>query len=187
MTMHGSSATEISGILLPRPSGRGSSRRRSQLRTRVGAAIVTAAIGCVGFFGSASAECINYADYLHWVGGVDTEDWVFGVAVSGTHAYVVHNISQPNRSGLQVIDITDPADPTIVGSVDTPGNAQGVAVSDTLAYVADRNSGLQVISIADPRNPWIVGTEDTPGSAWGVAVRDTLAYIADGGSGLQVI
>ena len=39
--------------------------------------------------------------------------------------------------GLQVIDITNPESPQIVGSVDTPGDACGVAVSGTHAYVAD--------------------------------------------------
>ena len=61
------------------------------------------------------------------------------VAVSGTHAYVADRLS-----GLQVIDISTPASPMIVGSVDTPDGALGIAVSGTHAYVADFRSGLQV-------------------------------------------
>ena len=66
------------------------------------------------------------------VGSVDTPGYAYGVAVSGTYAYVADC-----DSGLQVIDITNPASPQIVGSVDTPGSAYGVAVSGTHAYVAD--------------------------------------------------
>ncbi len=68
-------------------------------------------------------------------------------------------------SGLQVIDISDPANPTLVGTYDTPGYARGVAVSGDHAFVADGDSGLQVIDISDPANPTLVGTYDTPGDA----------------------
>ena len=70
------------------------------------------------------------------------------MAVSGTHAYVADD-----SSGLQVIDITNPQSPQIVGSVDTPDYAYGVAVSGTHAYVADRGSGLQVIDITESPEP----------------------------------
>ena len=46
------------------------------------------------------------------VGSVDTPGEAFGVAVSGTYAYVADY-----RSGLQVIDITNSQGPQIVGSV----------------------------------------------------------------------
>ena len=44
---------------------------------------------------------------------------------------------QDGGSGLQVIDVSDPENPTIVGSADTPGWAAGVYVSGNYAYVAD--------------------------------------------------
>ncbi len=45
-------------------------------------------------------------------------------------------------SGLQVIDVSDPANPAVLGFLDTRGGAAGVAVSGTVAYVADTSSGL---------------------------------------------
>ena len=66
------------------------------------------------------------------MGSVDTPGDARTWPISGTHAYVADG-----DSGLQVIDITDPASPQIVGSVDTPGSAEDVAVSGTHAYVAD--------------------------------------------------
>jgi hypothetical protein len=48
--------------------------------------------------------------------------------------------------GLQVIDISDPTAPVILGSVTSPGYATDVASSGDLAYVVD-GAGLQVIDI----------------------------------------
>jgi hypothetical protein len=63
------------------------------------------------------------------------------VADSGTHVFVADG-----ESGLQVIDVTNPASPQIVGSVDLPDNPNGVAISGTRIYVADGESGLQVLA-----------------------------------------
>jgi hypothetical protein len=41
---------------------------------------------------------------------------------------------------LQVIDVSDPANPQRVGGYDTSGSARGVAVSGNYAYVADGES-----------------------------------------------
>ena len=76
-------------------------------------------------------------------------------------------------SGLQVIDISDPTDPTLAGTCDTPGHARGVAVSGDHAFVADYAAGLQVIDICDPTDPTLVGSYDTPGECMGVAVAGT--------------
>ena len=42
-------------------------------------------------------------------------------------------------SGLQIIDVTNPASPVFKGSYNTPGSACGVAISGNMAYVADRS------------------------------------------------
>jgi len=99
----------------------------------------TCVLSCACLGGIARAECIDYGSYLHWVSGVNTPDYAYGVAISGSHAYVADGVA-----GLQVIDITDPASPQLVGGVDTPGEAFGVAISGSHAYVADYDAGLQI-------------------------------------------
>jgi hypothetical protein len=89
-------------------------------------------------------------------------------------------------SGLQILDISNPVSPVILGNVDTPGSARAVVVAGAVAYVADWDSGLQVIDISNPTAPTIVGSVDTPGSAGGVAVSGTLVYVADY-RGVQII
>ena len=133
--------------------------------------------------------------YINGQAGVDTVQWrpvlkgtydtsgdAIDVVISGNHAYVADQ-----RSGLQVIDISNPASPRLVGTYDTSGVATDVAVSGNHAYVADSAIGLQVIDISNPASPRLVSTYDTSDRALGVAISGNHAYVADGFSGLQVI
>jgi hypothetical protein len=90
-------------------------------------------------------------------------------------------------NGLQIIDISNPANPVAVGLYDTEGNALGVTLSGNYAYVAASSGGLQIIDISNPANPVAVGHYDTSGSAKGVALSGNYAYVADNGDGLQII
>ena len=76
-------------------------------------------------------------------------------------------------AGLQVIDVSNPANPVRVGGYDTSGYAYGVAVSGNIAYVADDDAGLQVIDVSNPASPVRVGGYDTSGNGEGVAVSGT--------------
>lgn len=104
------------------------------------------------------------------------------VDVLGNFAYVA-----AGSAGLQVVDVSDPVNPFIVGSVATPGNANDVKVYGNYAYVADDISGLQIVDVSAPNLPIIIGSIDTPGNAWDVVVKNTVAFIADYNSGLQII
>ena len=118
------------------------------------------------------------------VGSVDTQ-LRSGVFVVDSYAYVTGGNSR--KGGMQVIDITDPANPNIVGSVDTPGYATDIFVDGSYAYVTDITSGLQIIDISDPTNPNILGSVDTPGTSRGIYVKNSYAYVADNESGIQII
>ena len=52
------------------------------------------------------------------VGGYDTSGYAWGVAVSGNYAYVADD-----AAGLQVIDVSNPANCVRVGGYDTSGTA----------------------------------------------------------------
>ena len=123
----------------------------------------------------------NLFAVYHKLGSYDTPDYARGVAISGTTAYVADD-----EMGLQIIDVSDPENPSLFGSYNTPGYAKGVAIYGTTAYVADRYS-LQIIDVSDPENPSLLGSYNTPGYARGVAISGTTAYVADGYSGLQII
>ena len=55
------------------------------------------------------------------------------MALSGMLAYVADGAV----GGLQIVDVSNPAAPSVLGGVVTPGTAKGVDVSGTLALVAD--------------------------------------------------
>ena len=102
------------------------------------------------------------------VGSVDTAGTAHGVYVDDSYAYVADG-----DSGLQVIDVTNPESPVIVGSVGMQysGRARGVHVSGSYAYVVNdlgdfQNPvfSLEVIDISNPESPVSVGYFGTQGS-----------------------
>ena len=135
-------------------------------------------IGCVASLAGTVLAQDCQPEVVGSIGG----DSALGLAVSGGVAYVANGLS-----GLQVIDVSDAANPILTGAVDTPALARGVAVSGGVAYVADDDSGLQVIDVSDPSSPAIIGAVALPGSAWSVAVSGDVAYVADGLAGLFMV
>jgi hypothetical protein len=115
------------------------------------------------------------------IGTFDTPEAMAVVVRDGHYAYV-----GDYSSGLQVIDITDPSNPLLVGEV-SPGPILDLAVVGGLAYAACGMYGLYVINISNPSAPQLMGYTDTPGAARGVAVAGRYAYIADDAGGLKVI
>jgi len=112
------------------------------------------------------------------------------VVVSGQHAYIA-----ANEKGLQVIDISNPSLPAIVGSVAIPsfnGESRAIklAVDGSYIYVAAGDSGLQIVDVSIPDQPVIVGS-------WGagtvgrrildVAISSGYAYLADWYGGMQIV
>ncbi|NGX43125.1 MAG: hypothetical protein K940chlam7_01416 [Chlamydiae bacterium] len=116
------------------------------------------------------------------VGSYDTPGDARDVAVSGNYAYVADR-----DSGLQIIDVSNVANPTLAGSYNTPDRARGVAVSGNYAYVADASSGLQIIDVSNVTNPTLAGSYNTIGYVYGVALSGNYAYVTDGPSGLHII
>ncbi|MGD8413889.1 MAG: hypothetical protein PVF33_06640, partial [Candidatus Latescibacterota bacterium] len=106
----------------------------------------------------------------------------YGVTVEGSYAYIADR-----DSGLQVVDITTPESPVLVGSYDTPDIAFRIALDGNLAYVADHSSGVQVIDVTNPYSPVLIGSYDTPHTAFDVAIAGNYACIADEHTGLLVL
>jgi hypothetical protein len=87
--------------------------------------------------------------------------------------------------GLQVVDLADPRNPTVIGTCPT-GNANAVAVRGALACVADGSRGLLTLDVSDPRNPRLLGARKTT-EARAVYLKDRYAFVADGPAGLRVL
>jgi hypothetical protein len=98
---------------------------------------------------------------------------------------------------LWVLDLIDPAWPTVVGELSTTIPVEGarglrkIALDSTgtLAVVAAGPDGIVVVSTANPASPAIIGTYDASGTAYSVDLNEsgTLAYVAYGTTGLQIL
>jgi len=107
----------------------------------------------------------------------------FGVDVLGDYCYVANWYG-----GVQILDISDPVHPSIIGSLATPG----AAASDTRVcypylYYTDI-SGFGIADISNPREPVQVGYYQfkPPASAWGIDAHHNLVFVALGYGGMRV-
>jgi hypothetical protein len=83
---------------------------------------------------------------------------------------------------LQVLDISNPAQPRRVGFYPGANQANGIAVVGHYAYVTDQQTGLLVIDLSDPANPKRVGSLQTDDWTYGLAVSGNFAYVTAGQS-----
>ena len=84
--------------------------------------------------------------------------------------------------GLQLINVSDPTNPSLLGSFNMVFFA--VSVVGDIAYGAGR--GLQLINVSNPTNPSLLGSFNTAGTAFGVSVVGSIAYVA-AATALQLI
>ena len=120
------------------------------------------------------------------IGSFDTDGAATAVTTRGDFAFVTNA-----DFGLQIIDISNAASPTIVATIDTDGSASDAILSGdaATAYVADGSAGLKIIDVADSVNPFLMGAFDTDGNASQMVLssNDSYIYIADGDAGLKII
>ncbi len=108
-----------------------------------------------------------------------------GVQVSGSIAYLAVS-GNNDGSGLQIVDVSNPAAPSLLGSSSTPSldSAYGVFVKDSKAYVAHgvgslyNNPGLHILDVSNPAAPLVLGRYDTPARAKSVYVSGSTAYVS---------
>ncbi len=120
------------------------------------------------------------------IGSVGTGWAPYCVAVAGRYAYVVNY----DGDTLQVIDVSTPSAPVVVGSVSTgtESGPKSVAVAGRYAYVADygdNGHNLQIFDVSNPSVPVSVGSV-AAGYAESVVVSGHYAYVTGDGNPLQI-
>jgi hypothetical protein len=104
-----------------------------------------------------------------------------GIAVVPPRVYLVGRDPNATFGFLQVLDISQPAQPQVMGMLQLGGSvdAGGVAVRDGLAYVAFTDYGLRVINVANPAHPFLLGGVYIPlYGASAVTLVEDLACVA---------
>ena len=107
---------------------------------------------------------------------------ILKLAVKGHYAYA---IGWP--LGLQVLDISDPSKPLLLGASTDILSPESVTVSGDLLFVGDGTPGLSVFDLTEPINPLILGSIATRGVVEDISVTGHLAVLAEGGSGIEII
>ncbi len=101
--------------------------------------------------------------------------WAWGpcqaVDVKGNYAYI------GNGPTFQVLDISNPASPKIVGGYLTDGYVYNIKLSGNLAFVAI-GKGLLILNLSDPVNPAKLSEVDIKGGPLSVAIEGNLAYVS---------
>ncbi|MFB3907785.1 MAG: hypothetical protein ACE15D_05200 [Candidatus Eisenbacteria bacterium] len=103
------------------------------------------------------------------------------VRVVDGKAYVVYG------SGFAVFDVSDPANPLLLGRTYAYGGNHRVEVSWPYAFVG-RDNGIRIIDVHDPKHPTEVGCYQAEEMV-DFAITKNLAYVAcwDGESVLQIV
>ncbi len=99
-------------------------------------------------------------------------------------------MSRMRQGGLQIIDISNPAAPQLIGSFINPGTttiAKGIAVAGNYAYLAYGDDGLIIVDVSTPASLVKVGAYDTPSLSNSIFVKDDYAFIAGHDTGLLII
>jgi len=106
------------------------------------------------------------------------------IDVQGNRAYL-----QAGNAGLRILDVSNPAAPTLLTTYAMLGVTEGIQVVGRYAYLANYSAGLRVVDVADPNRLREVAYHDTPspGDVWGVDVHDGLVYLAAETNGLLVV
>ena len=113
-----------------------------------------------------------------------------GILDGSTHAYFAGTrLYVTCRTGLVVVDITNPAKPRIAGRAPEGflRNPRRIAVQLFYAFVTD-DEGVKVIDLKDPDNPRPVGGASVRlEDAQGLYAARTYLYVADGAEGLAIV
>lgn len=113
-----------------------------------------------------------------------------GADVVGSYAYL--------RIGprLAVLDVSDPAQPTLVGESEIlPGPGQysdtadirRISLASGYAYLPNGTRGLAIMNVLDPTHPTQEGCYASFWPVWDAAVVGDLAYVAAGEAGVRVL
>lgn len=124
---------------------------------------------------------ISKPDALEIVSYFETSGYPENLVLSDNYLFILDYFND-----LQIIDLTDIKNPTLVGSCDTPNYSSGLAIKGSYAYVSNPYYGLLAFDVSNPTLPSYTVHCHTPGAAWDVAIHGIRAFIADGSS-MQVV
>jgi hypothetical protein len=120
-----------------------------------------------------------------WMWGYSYDVDYNDVVARDGYAYIGNCDTWHMESGLEVVDISDPTQPTRVGFLYQSGCILEVALGLTHVYYHDWYK-IAVVDVSDPYHPTAVG-QLAMTDASGIYVQEPYLYVACGGYGLKVV
>lgn len=129
------------------------------------------------------------------IGSCSVFPWIMDVVVSGNYAYTANwtlgGSSGANMGVMNIVDVSDPQNPTVVARIDSlVGAANAVYWDSNYVYVATRNyravdstdvpGGVRVVDVHDPTRPKVVAGYDLlwPHDGFDVKAKFPYVYVA---------
>jgi hypothetical protein len=115
---------------------------------------------------------------LDEIGSYDSLTLGNGVAVQGNYAYVIDAVS-----GLEILDISNPTNPSLVGSYNPPWMEYDLCIRGDKAYIGSGSSepymgAFSIVDISDPDNPSLLGSASFNWEVLEVEADGNYAYAA---------
>jgi hypothetical protein len=96
-------------------------------------------------------------------------------------------ITTYRKSGLEIIDISEPNSPTKIGFYETPGSPIGFVVSNDIVYLPS-DTELHIVNVSDPENPVKEGQFMTNGGrAAHAELNESKLYLTVWGEGFYIL
>ena len=106
---------------------------------------------------------------------------MMGLCLDGTTLYAI------GGGTLYALDVSEPANPTLLGSLDGMDNNRQIVVSDGFAYVVSRETGMRIVDVSDPRNMKLRSLYDSVEFATGIDVVGKTAFLSERIYGVEAV
>jgi len=128
---------------------------------------------------STHGECIDYGEYMQWLGCAKDFPLAEMVAVAGDFAYITYSNGSPEN--FWVVDISNPSTPETVAAL-TVGNVPCFPIaSGNYVFIYDCHSGdptLDVVDVSTPESPFVTASLPMSAVAYGTALANDHLYVA---------
>jgi hypothetical protein len=111
---------------------------------------------------------------------------IAGVEFEGDYAYVASSSTDAKAGGLEVVALTNPANPQLIGRGIGVETLTSIQVIGSQAYVGTPSGGLKVFDLTNPTEPRLSRDLDIGGQVQGFALAGSYAYMAVAKQGLAV-
>ena len=106
---------------------------------------------------------------------------MMGLSLDGKTLYVI------GGGTLYALDVSEPANPKLLGSLDGMDNNRQIAVSDGFAYVVSRETGMRIVDVSDPKNMRLRSLYDSVEFATGIDVVGKTVFLSERIYGVEAV